>query len=227
MIDPNKPIANVPENAYSDSLPMQHLGHLLHHVASTTEAELANRTLVHGTLDRACLLLAAQSLHLAISIRENNRHGLLQASLTIARPLWEKVTTARYLQKHPDKVQDWYSNWRQRKPSFATLAIEAGFLPENQPPEMSGYLHSFVHADQSTWNITVDGLGGTNGRFSSGPMTKSSDLCDFTCLLACRALVAIDACSFDLVSPDVVKDQPRYAAAYFYKHFVKNMRPDE
>ncbi len=57
-------------------------------------------------------------------------------------------------------------------------------------------------------------------------MEYAEDICDFTCFLTARALVAIDECTAKLAGNSNSKNHPRNAAAYFWQHYADTQQID-
>jgi hypothetical protein len=107
----------------------------------------------------ACQVIA-QSLSLALSIRELIRQGYLFGGHVLLRALTERAAMLIYLKDYPSEIDKWNRGWKYNEaPSLAKMfdAIQAklGNGPAIPGRDLTAQMNSLLHAkpDSAPWNM--------------------------------------------------------------------------
>jgi hypothetical protein len=130
----------------------------------------------------ACAVIA-QSVSLALSVRELIRQGYLFGAHVLIRPLAERASILLYLHNFPEHIEKWKNGWRHGDaPSLAqmfdSIQRAGGSTLNIRGSELTARMNSLVHGkpDSARWNQT--GLQGVRGGHASSKILHRPDLCD-------------------------------------------------
>jgi hypothetical protein len=143
----------------------------------------------------ACQVIA-QSLSLALSIRELIRQGYLFGGHVLLRALTERAVMLMYLKDYPREIDKWNRGWQcNEAPSLAKMfdAIQAKL---QQGPTISGrdftaQMNSLLHAkpDSAPWNMIP--LSETRQGHAVSKILDRPELCVELCVSTIPWLAAV------------------------------------
>jgi hypothetical protein len=133
----------------------------------------------------ACQVIA-QSLSIALSIRELIRQGYLFGGHVLVRALAERAAILLYLRLYPAEIDKWNRGWEHiEAPSLAKMfeRIQAKHEPDSpiRGGDLTAPMNSLLHAkpDSAPWN-TVALRNGKSGHAVSKILNRP-ELCDELC----------------------------------------------
>ncbi len=145
----------------------------------------------------ACQVIA-QSISIALAIRELIRQGYLFGGHVLLRSLVERQTILFYLHLHPDEIEKWNRGWHHGDaPGLAKMMekIQTKLQRETvvRGGELTAAMNSLIHAkpDSAPWN-TVPLENGSVGHAVSKILNRP-DLCDDLCVEIIPVLVVVQA----------------------------------
>ena len=128
----------------------------------------------------------AQSLSLALSIRELIRQGYIFGGHVLVRSLVERAAILLYLHLFPEEIEKWKRGWQwQDAPSLARMfdAIQGAWerSPKTSGRELTASMNSLLHAkpDSAPWNLVPLGEKGVG--HADSKILNRPDLCDDLC----------------------------------------------
>lgn len=145
----------------------------------------------------ACQVIA-QSLSVALSIRELIRQGYLFGAHVLLRPLVERATILLYLQVFPEKIEIWNRGWHHEDaPGLAQMFDEIQSKWEQGPAchgwEATKVMNSLLHGkpDSAPWNLVS--LCGDRYGHAVSKIFNRPELCDDICANIIPWLAVIQA----------------------------------
>jgi hypothetical protein len=149
-------------------------------VAPTTHAKALT-----DTQAMACQVIA-QSLSIALSIRELIRQGYLFGGHVLLRALVERAVILLYIHHYPSEIGKWNRGWEIREaPSlskmFDQLQSKLKHSPGVRGSELTASMNSLLHSkpDSARWNLVRLGEGRVGHAVSK--LLDHPELCDELC----------------------------------------------
>ena len=171
-------------------------------ICSAMEQNAATAPTSHGRAltdhqQMACQVIA-QSLSIALSIRELIRQGYLFGGHVLLRALVERQAILYYLYLYPEKIEKWNRGWHHGDAPALSVMLE-GIQSKMQRDtivrgkELTAAMNSLMHAkpDSAPWNIVPlakDAVGHAVSKILNRP-----DLCDDLCADIIPVLVVVQA----------------------------------
>ncbi|GAB2179987.1 hypothetical protein DLREEDagrD3_02100 [Denitratisoma sp. agr-D3] len=147
--------------------------------------------------EMACQVIA-QSLSIALSIRELIRQGYLFGGHVLLRPLVERQTILFYLHLHPEEIEKWKRGWHQGDaPGLAKMIEEIQKKLQREEiisgKKITAAMNSLMHAkpDSAQWNLVP--LGTDAAGHAVSKILNRPDLCDELCAEVIPVLAIIQA----------------------------------
>ena len=147
--------------------------------------------------EMACQVVA-QSLSIALSIRELIRQGYLFGGHVLLRALAERAAILLYLHLYPAEIDKWNRGWEHNEaPSLAKMfeRIRAKQQPGSpiRGGDLTDPMNSLLHSkpDSAPWNIVTMGDGRLGHAVSK--ILDPPELCDELCANAIPWLVVVQA----------------------------------
>ena len=171
-------------------------------ISSTMEknAEVAPNTHGRKLTDHqqmACQVIA-QSLSIALSIRELIRQGYLFGGHVLLRALVERQAILLYLYLYPEEISRWNRGWHfGDAPGLASMfeGIQRKLQRETivRGKDLTAAMNSLLHAkpDSAPWNLVVLSNGGVGHAVSK--ILNRADLCDELCADTIPVLAVVQA----------------------------------
>ncbi len=192
------PVVFTPDNEPYLGRPL--LFHFDQLICSAMEANANIAPTSHGrTLtdhqEMACQVIA-QSLSIALSIRELIRQGYLFGGHVLLRALAERAAILLYLHLYPAEIDKWNRGWEHNEaPSLAKMFEE--ILANQQPGspirggDLTAPMNSLLHSkpDSAPWNVVILGDGRLGHAVSK--ILDRPELCDELCANAIPWLVVV------------------------------------
>ena len=145
----------------------------------------------------ACQLIA-QSISIALSIRELIRQGYLFSGHVLLRALVERQTILFYVHLHPEEISRWQRGWHHGDaPGLAKMLekIQEKLQRETvvRGKELTAAMNSLIHAkpDSAPWNMVPLGNGSVGHAVSK--ILNRPDLCDDLCADIIPVLIVVQA----------------------------------
>lgn len=145
--------------------------------------------------EMACQVIA-QSLSIALSIRELIRQGYLFGGHVLLRALAERAAILLYLHLYPAEIDKWNRGWEHNEaPSLAKMfeRIQAKQQPGSpiRGGDLTAPMNSLLHSkpDSAPWNIVTMGDGRLGHAVSK--ILDRPELCDELCANAIPWLVVV------------------------------------
>ena len=145
----------------------------------------------------ACQVVA-QSISIALSIRELIRQGYLFGGHVLLRALVERQAILFYIHLHPQEIDKWNRGWNHGDaPGLAKMLekIQAKLQRETvvRGSELTAAMNSLIHAkpDSAPWNIVPIENGSVGHAVSK--ILNRPDLCDDLCADVIPVLVVVQA----------------------------------
>jgi hypothetical protein len=171
-------------------------------ISSAMEQNAATAPTSHGRKltdhqQMACQVIA-QSLSIALSIRELIRQGYLFGGHVLLRALVERQTILFYLHLHPQEIEKWNRGWQHGDaPGLSKMLedIQTKLQRETivRGKELTATMNSLMHAkpDSAPWNLVSLGKDAVGHAVSK--ILNRPDLCDDLCADIIPVLVIIQA----------------------------------
>jgi hypothetical protein len=145
--------------------------------------------------EMACQVIA-QSLSIALSIRELIRQGYLFGGHVLVRALAERAAILLYLHLYPVEIDKWNRGWEHNEaPSLAKMfeRIQAKQQPGSpiRGGDLTAPMNSLLHSkpDSAPWNIVTMGDGRLGHAVSK--ILDRPELCDELCANTIPWLVVV------------------------------------
>jgi len=145
----------------------------------------------------ACQVIA-QSISIALSIRELIRQGYLFGGHVLLRALVERQAILFYLHLYPEEIEKWNRGWHHGDaPGLAKMLekIQTKLQRETivRGSELTAAMNSLIHAkpDSAPWNMVS--LGNTSVGHAVSKILNRPDLCDDLCVEVIPVLVVVQA----------------------------------
>jgi hypothetical protein len=143
-----------PEDPYLSLEAVEHLDRLLVTLHATMEG-VGNRLRsgdARSGLQEVAIQLVPAASSIAQSIRVMIREGYLVSALILFRPLWERIATLCYLERHEEAIALWQEGWPHRtRPSMkdrgAAMMPGAPYSVTRQLTTAISAYNSMVHGD--------------------------------------------------------------------------------
>jgi hypothetical protein len=159
----------------------------------------------------ACQVIA-QSLSIALSIRELIRQGYLFGAHVLVRALVERAAILLYIHLYPDEIERWNRGWEyQDAPGLAKMfdAIQRAQEHTSRIPgrELTAAMNSLLHAkpDSAPWNLIS--LGKDSVGHAVSKILNRPELCDDLCANVVPWLVVVQ-CMMAAYFPDKENAEP-------------------
>lgn len=171
-------------------------------ISSAMEQNAATAPTSHGRKltdhqQMACQVIA-QSLSIALSIRELIRQGYLFGGHVLLRALVERQAILFYLHLHPEEIEKWNRGWHHGDaPGLAKMleSIQTKLQRETmvRGKELTAAMNSLMHAkpDSAPWNLVSLGNGVVGHAVSK--ILNRPDLCDDLCADIIPVLAVVQA----------------------------------
>ena len=163
--------------------------------ANASIAPTTHRRVLTDHQKMACQVIA-QSISIALSIRELIRQGYLFGGHILLRALTERAAILLYIHLYPVEIDKWKRGWEHKEaPSLAKMLekIRAKQKPDSpiRGGDLTAPMNSLLHAkpDSAPWNIISLGGGGLGHSVSK--IIDRPDLCDELCANAIPWLVTV------------------------------------
>ena len=159
-------------------------------ICSTMEQNAATAPTTHGRVlsdhQRMACQVIAQSISLALSIRELIRQGYLFGAHVLVRALVERATILLYLHLHPEEIVRWNRGWLQNDAPglakmFDKIQAKQQRVPAVRGSDLTASMNSLLHAkpDSAPWNLVS--LGGDGVGHAVSKILDRPELCDDLC----------------------------------------------
>jgi len=182
------PIVYTPDN--EPYLGRELLFHFDQIIISTLEHNSKVAPLTHDSelsdLQNMACQTIAQSLSIALSMRELIRQGFLFGAHVLERSLAERVTIMHYLYLHPEEIEKWNNGWAFRDAPGLAKMLEEIQIKLERDEFVKGHIitekwNSIVHGkpDSAIWNFIFTEKGQL--AHASSKIIDRPDLCDDLC----------------------------------------------
>ncbi|MGD0832184.1 MAG: hypothetical protein ABR907_14670 [Terracidiphilus sp.] len=147
-------------------------------------APTSHKLILSDHQNMACQVIA-QSLSIALSIRELIRQGYLFGGHVLLRALAERAAILLYLNYYPAEIDKWNSGWGRKAPTLAKMfeAIQAKQQTGSPIPggDMTAQMNSLLHSkpDSAPWDMVSLGKIGIGHAVSK--ILDRPELCDELC----------------------------------------------
>ncbi len=183
-----RPVVFTPDN--EPYLGQNLLFHLDQIISSAMEQNADTAPLSHGRPlsdhQRMASQVIAQSLSIALSIRELIRQGYLFGAHVLVRALVERAAILLYLYYYPEEIERWNRGWQcQDAPGLARMfdAIQAAQerIPRVPGRDLTANMNSLMHAkpDSAPWNLIA--LGEDRIGHAVSKILDRPELCEDLC----------------------------------------------
>lgn len=174
-----------PEDPYLSLEAVQHLDRLLVNLRETMEGtgKRLGSVDTRSALQEVAMQVVPAASSIAQSIRVMIREGYLVSALILLRPLWERIATLCYLERHEEAITLWREGWPHRtRPSLkdreSAMMPGANHLLITQLTTAVSAYNSVVHGDptaaQQSLAQTGDGIAYITDRDYRSPARAHS-----------------------------------------------------
>lgn len=145
----------------------------------------------------ACQVIA-QSISIALAIRELIRQGYLFGAHILLRALVECAVILLYIHYHPSEIERWKRGWHQGDAPGLAKMLEAVQIAQQHTAlipgrDLTASMNSLLHSkpDSAPWNLVPIGKAGVGHAVSK--ILNRPDLCDEVCANAIPWLAVVQA----------------------------------